>query len=372
MYGAGAKGCQFSSSLYQILLPAQVPTLSSTGNFQHCTPNFLVAQSIRLILWSLTITHSFNPTLLASSFKMRFSSTIAILALGASLVSAMPKAQVLPIEEGADPLPEDGGIQDGVEEPPVGEDPILPGDGGDIVPLDEGADPVEGGPTGIPVEGGDNAGNENIIQDAIPAECEGGCPQGWVLGNYWHHGCSCWHHGWHPTIQINSQNDNSQNPQTDNSVNNAKWNSPDVNLTETDNSRKHSPDVANGVGNDNGKDNGNGNGANVTQINEQNVAVAVDASPSINIYNADGTINEAAVEESHHGHHEGDKEHHGDWWPKNGTYTEIVTVLTTYCPEPTTIHQNGKDYPVHTAGYVTITDCPCTVVHVSFIPHRIP
>jgi hypothetical protein len=292
---------------------------------------------------------------------MKFSSTIAVLALGASAVSALPKAQAVDDPEAVvelDPFADDPPV---VEDPIPIVDPVLD-DPFPVDPIPE-EPPVEdppvdvGGPTGIPIDtGGNGAIPIDIIEDPIPLECpDQQCPTGWVLGNYWYG--NRWHHGWHPTFQIDSGNDNSvDNSQyPDNSVDNSKLLSPDLNLTDTDNSRTKSPDVANGVGNGNG----NGNGANVTQDNDQNVAVAVDASPAINIYNADGSINEEAIKES-----QDHKDHHGYSWPKNGTYTEIVSVLTTYCPEPTTIHQNGKDYPVHTAGYVTITDCPCTVVHV--------
>lgn len=51
------------------------------------------------------------------------------------------------------------------------------------------------------------------------------------------------------------------------------------------------------------------------------------------------------------------------------TVTEVVTALTTYCPEPTTFEQNGKTYTVTEATTLTITDCPCTLTHTSAKPH---
>ncbi|KAG7881069.1 hypothetical protein KL905_002065 [Ogataea polymorpha] len=42
------------------------------------------------------------------------------------------------------------------------------------------------------------------------------------------------------------------------------------------------------------------------------------------------------------------------------TISEVVTALTTYCPEPTSIVTNGKTYTVTGATTLTITDCPCT------------
>ncbi|TGO56289.1 hypothetical protein BOTNAR_0226g00010 [Botryotinia narcissicola] len=40
--------------------------------------------------------------------------------------------------------------------------------------------------------------------------------------------------------------------------------------------------------------------------------------------------------------------------------TEIVTALTTYCPEATKFEQNGIVYTITEASTLTITDCPCT------------
>ncbi|KAH3668001.1 hypothetical protein OGAPHI_001755 [Ogataea philodendri] len=42
------------------------------------------------------------------------------------------------------------------------------------------------------------------------------------------------------------------------------------------------------------------------------------------------------------------------------TVEEVVTALTTYCPEPTSIVTNGKTYTITGATTLTITDCPCT------------
>ncbi|KAL8393066.1 hypothetical protein RB595_003027 [Gaeumannomyces hyphopodioides] len=46
----------------------------------------------------------------------------------------------------------------------------------------------------------------------------------------------------------------------------------------------------------------------------------------------------------------------------NVTYTtEVVTALTTYCPEATQITHGGKTYTITKATTLTITDCPCTI-----------
>jgi hypothetical protein len=331
---------------------------------------------------------------------MKFSRTIAVLALGASVVSALPKAQA-PADDPAavveldpfDPIVDDPAVDAPVEDDPfAGEDPVAddpPVE--DLQPIDDGTGAADGtdadlpvidnpddgldlpiieDPTdtgGLPTDTGDADGVQgDVIVDPIPEECTAGCPVGYVLGYYIEPGCGCVHYGWQAGVQIDSQNDNSvDNSQyPDNSVDNSHFLSPELNYTDTDNSRYKSPDVANGVGNGNG----NGNGANATQNNDQNVAVAVSAVPAINIYNSDGSVNADAVkaaEAAAGGAVAGVAAGDHDWWPKNGTYTEIVSVLTTYCPEPTTIHQNGKDYPVTAAGTLTITDCPCTIVHVS-------
>jgi hypothetical protein len=47
---------------------------------------------------------------------------------------------------------------------------------------------------------------------------------------------------------------------------------------------------------------------------------------------------------------------------KNVTYTtEIVTAITTFCPEPTTVEYGGTTYTITEATTLTITDCPCTI-----------
>jgi hypothetical protein len=47
---------------------------------------------------------------------------------------------------------------------------------------------------------------------------------------------------------------------------------------------------------------------------------------------------------------------------QNVTYTtEVVTALTTYCPEATVLTHNGKTYTITSATTLTITDCPCTL-----------
>ncbi|KAG6000554.1 hypothetical protein E4U21_005350 [Claviceps maximensis] len=43
--------------------------------------------------------------------------------------------------------------------------------------------------------------------------------------------------------------------------------------------------------------------------------------------------------------------------------TQVVTALTTYCPEAATLTYNNKTYVVTTPTMLTITDCPCTVYH---------
>ncbi|GME75379.1 unnamed protein product [[Candida] boidinii] len=42
------------------------------------------------------------------------------------------------------------------------------------------------------------------------------------------------------------------------------------------------------------------------------------------------------------------------------TVSEVVTAITTYCPEATEIVTNGVTYTVTGATTLTITDCPCT------------
>ncbi|KAL9062267.1 MAG: hypothetical protein Q9157_009074, partial [Trypethelium eluteriae] len=41
--------------------------------------------------------------------------------------------------------------------------------------------------------------------------------------------------------------------------------------------------------------------------------------------------------------------------------TEIVTHLTTYCPESTSLTVGGSTYTVSEATTLTISDCSCTV-----------
>ncbi|KAJ4171830.1 hypothetical protein NW754_007425 [Fusarium falciforme] len=41
--------------------------------------------------------------------------------------------------------------------------------------------------------------------------------------------------------------------------------------------------------------------------------------------------------------------------------TEVVTAITTYCPEPTTLSYNNKTYTITKPTTFTITDCPCTI-----------
>ncbi|KXT18447.1 hypothetical protein AC579_8157 [Pseudocercospora musae] len=48
--------------------------------------------------------------------------------------------------------------------------------------------------------------------------------------------------------------------------------------------------------------------------------------------------------------------------PQKPSYTtEVVTELTTYCPESTQITHGGVTYTVTSATTLTITNCPCTV-----------
>jgi len=42
--------------------------------------------------------------------------------------------------------------------------------------------------------------------------------------------------------------------------------------------------------------------------------------------------------------------------------TQVVTILTTYCPAATTFVVNSKTYTVTGETTLTITDCPCTIV----------
>ncbi|KAM0319056.1 hypothetical protein ACHAPQ_010457 [Fusarium lateritium] len=53
--------------------------------------------------------------------------------------------------------------------------------------------------------------------------------------------------------------------------------------------------------------------------------------------------------------------------------TEVVTALTTYCPEPTTLTHGNKTYTVTEPTTFTITDCPCTVTKPQTdYPHPMP
>lgn len=52
------------------------------------------------------------------------------------------------------------------------------------------------------------------------------------------------------------------------------------------------------------------------------------------------------------------------------TVTEVVTAVTTYCPEPTEITIGSKTYTVTEATTLTITDCPCTITHTSAKPTK--
>ncbi|KAK0614249.1 hypothetical protein B0T14DRAFT_570204 [Immersiella caudata] len=58
---------------------------------------------------------------------------------------------------------------------------------------------------------------------------------------------------------------------------------------------------------------------------------------------------------------------------KNVTYTtEVVTAVTTYCPEPTEITYGGTTYTITEATTLTISDCPCTISKpVTVIPEVI-
>jgi hypothetical protein len=68
--------------------------------------------------------------------------------------------------------------------------------------------------------------------------------------------------------------------------------------------------------------------------------------------------NKIIEDKGHHDHH---------WHHKNETIvttTKVVSVYTTYCPEPTTFTFNKKEYIVTKPTTITITDCPCTIVEV--------
>ncbi|KAK2590864.1 hypothetical protein QQS21_011456, partial [Conoideocrella luteorostrata] len=50
------------------------------------------------------------------------------------------------------------------------------------------------------------------------------------------------------------------------------------------------------------------------------------------------------------------------------TVTEVVDSYTTYCPGSTTFIQGSKTYTVTEATTMTVTDCPCTVIHMTSLP----
>lgn len=52
---------------------------------------------------------------------------------------------------------------------------------------------------------------------------------------------------------------------------------------------------------------------------------------------------------------------------KTSYVTEVVTALTTFCPESTQLTHNGVTYTVSSATTLTITDCPCTITHTSVV-----
>lgn len=54
----------------------------------------------------------------------------------------------------------------------------------------------------------------------------------------------------------------------------------------------------------------------------------------------------------------------------NVTYTtEVVTAVTTYCPEATELTYGGTTYTITEATTLTIKDCPCTISRaVTVIP----
>ncbi|TVY27862.1 Cell wall protein [Lachnellula hyalina] len=52
--------------------------------------------------------------------------------------------------------------------------------------------------------------------------------------------------------------------------------------------------------------------------------------------------------------------------------TEVVTAITTFCPEATTIVQNGVTYTATASETLTITDCPCTLTKPVAKPTTVP
>jgi len=58
---------------------------------------------------------------------------------------------------------------------------------------------------------------------------------------------------------------------------------------------------------------------------------------------------------------------------QNVTYTtEVVTAVTTYCPEATELTYGGTTYTITEATTLTISDCPCTIKRpVTVVPEVI-
>ncbi|EME80958.1 uncharacterized protein MYCFIDRAFT_183196 [Pseudocercospora fijiensis CIRAD86] len=52
--------------------------------------------------------------------------------------------------------------------------------------------------------------------------------------------------------------------------------------------------------------------------------------------------------------------------------TEVVTQLTTYCPQATQITHGGVTYTVTEATTLTITNCPCTVTKPVYSSTAVP
>ncbi|KAK1723161.1 uncharacterized protein BDZ83DRAFT_532314, partial [Colletotrichum acutatum] len=48
--------------------------------------------------------------------------------------------------------------------------------------------------------------------------------------------------------------------------------------------------------------------------------------------------------------------------------TQVVTAITTYCPEPTIIYHGKFTYTIKEPTTFTITDCPCTITHTGPMP----
>lgn len=47
--------------------------------------------------------------------------------------------------------------------------------------------------------------------------------------------------------------------------------------------------------------------------------------------------------------------------PAMVTVTSVVESFVTYCPEATAITTNGNTYTAPAGGYITVTNCPCTI-----------